>query len=455
MANYFTAILGSGSLADFSLVPVNKGDASVYMRVSGVENFTLRPSEKIKAMIAPHSSPLSSSVATTFLKQTSPRTDTSNGYFFFQGGENNTQQDDTLGYHDLKLPREWENTEFDLYWLQTLGPIENYGTNLTGIYSYPHNIQPKEVTISGTLITNDTMKYKILLEGIENDDDPNYGSTPTDGPYAVRVDYRWPSGVSTPSGFSNYVYYDDSVLVSGINFNLPFYDPRDGFNSIPAVYNFNITHVSAGSNKPGSKPLTVTINHANLIDSNTYFNNLDEFVFSHAQKAGLKKVGTIDVPANTIDRKRISIGINDIAIQDNTYVKQGTYISRYYPVSFQIYTFSFRVKEYIPDYGDLDPYDLVKYSIEFNNNSWERISPLERTSEYENGILVPKLFVFDESFEETENRNVKFLNYGSPINLFRVKITFNLRDVEGAKFPPPEINDYRCVVFDKAQFLNL
>lgn len=453
MSNYFTAVLGSGSVASLYLVPVNKGDANVYMRVSGVEDFVLRPSEKIKAMIAPNSAPLASGTAINLLKQRTPKDDTTNGYFFFDGGENNTQQNDSLSYSDLRVPRNWENTSFDLYWYHTLDTIEDYGSYQSGVYSYPHNLQPGDITISGSLVSANTMEYRLILDEIANDDDANYGATPNDGPYAVKVEYKWPEGTNA-SGFSDYIYYDDSVLSSGIVFNLPYYDPRDAYNNAPAIYNFKVVYTSAGSDKPGSNPLTITLNHATLLDSSKYFQNLDEFVFTKADKDQLRRVDEVEIPPNIIDRKRMSIGINDIAIKDNTYVKKGSYVSPFYPVDFDMYTFSFRVKENIPNYGDINPYDLVKYYAEFNNNTWEPISPLERKEEYRNGILIPKMFVFDAANSDT-NGNVKFLNYGSNITSFRIKITFDLSSIGSEKFPPPEIMDYDCIIFDKSQFLNL
>lgn len=456
MANYFTAILGSGNVAALSLQPVNRGDAYVYLRVSGIENFIIRPSEKVTAMVAPYATPLSSGVATTLLRQTNPNNNVDNGYFFFNGGHNTTQLDDGLSYSDLKIPTQWENTEFNIYWLQTFGGTEAYGNNLTPVYTYPHNLQPGEIVISGNLTTNDVMSYSILLDGIANDDDTNYGIPPADGPYAINVTYKYPSDpVIDVSGFSDWIYYGSGVISSGISFDLPFHDPRDSFKNVPAIYDFHLAYISASTDKPGSKPLVVTLNHANLIDSSQYYKNLDKVVFSRADERKLRRVGEVAIPPGTIDRKRISVGINDIAIKDNTYVKKGTYVSPYYPLDFQLYTFSFKVKESIPSYGDLNPYDLVKYYLEFNNNTWERISPLERDAEYEDGILVPKMFVFDQSSSETGSENVKFLNYGSSINVFRVKITFDLTAVTDSKFPPPEINDYTCVMFDKGQFLNL
>lgn len=456
MANYFTSILGSGDSASLNIVPVNKG-AKSYFRASGVSSYTIRPGEKVIAMVAPHSSPLSSGLAISLMKQSTLRDNIYSGYFFFEGGYNSTQQDDNLSFSDLELPRSWENTEFDLYWLQKLESSESYGTYLGGIYSYPHNIQPHEVTISGSLASSDTMNYKIFLSGIVNDSDVNYGSPPNDGPYAFKAEYNIPdaTGDVVVPAYTEYIYYPSGVISSGISFSLPFHDPRDGFNKIPATYNFKVVYVSAGTDKPGSSPLSIKMDHANLIDSNTYFNNLDKIVFSTPEKENLRRVDEVEIPPLTIDRKRVSIGINDIAISDNTYTKQGTYVSSYYPLDFEIYTFSLRIKENIPDYGDLDPYSLVRYYAEFNNNVWERISPLERKEEYENSKLVPKMFIFDRPSNESGNENVKFINYGSVINTFRIKITFDLSAIDDNKFPPPEIIDYKCVIFNKNQFLSI
>lgn len=454
MANYFTAILGSGTSASLGLMAVNKA-AKSYLRVSGVEDYTIRPGEKVVAMVVPHSTPLSSGDANTLMKQSTLRNDFNSGYFFFRGGYNGTQQDDGLSYSDLELPREYENTEFDLYWLQTLDSSENYGTYLSGVYSYPHNMQPSDVTISGNLSSSNTMSYNIKPTGIANDTDANYGSAPSDGPYAFKAEYYWPdqSGSLEVPTYSGYVYYDSFADTSGISFTLPFYDHRDGFKQVPAIYNFKLAYVSAGDDKPGSQPITIKMNHANLIDSEMYYNNLDEIVSSYVDKNKLRRVDEVEIPPMTIDRKRMSIGINDITIRDNTYIKKGVYVSPYYPIDFDMYTFSLKVKEDIPDYGNLDPYQLVKYYIEFNNNIWERVSPLERKKESMGGVLVPKMFVFDQPSEETGNNNVKFLNYGSPVSTIRIKITFDLSLVTEVKFPPPEIRDYKYVIFDKNQFL--
>jgi hypothetical protein len=454
MANYFVSVLGSSSVSSLYLEAVSKGDAYIYMRIAGTEEFIMRPTEKVKAMIAPYDTPLASGIAISLLKQPNIINDVSNGYFFFDGGENNSKDDDILSFSDLKIPNEWENSRFNLYWLHTIGNIEAYGNNTDGVYSFPHNIQPSEVVISGNLLSSNLMSYKISLIGIANDGDSNYGSPPTDGPYSLNVSYKWPNGVFVP-GFENTVYYGSGVISSGINIQLPYYDARDGFNNVPAIYTFDIANVSAGTIKPGSNPINITLDHSQLIDNTQYFKNLDEFVFSKAEKDKLKRVGEIPISKGIIDRKRLSIGINDIVVKDHTYTKQGTYVSIQYPLDFQAYTFSLRVKEMIPEYSNLNPYDLIKYYIEFNNSAWQRISPIERGVEYENDILVPKMFIFDKPSNEFVSQNIKFLNYGSLVTSFRVKITFDLSRINEAKFPPPEIRNYKCIIYDKSQFFDL
>jgi hypothetical protein len=198
--------------------------------------------------------------------------------------------------------------------------------------------------------------------------------------------------------------------------------------------------------------LYLKIDHQDMLNSNQYFSDLDRLATDKTDKALLKKVEEIKIEKSVIDRRRLSIGINDIAVKNNTYSKQGTYVSKFYPVDFNIYTFSLKVDEYIPKYLNLESYDVIKYYVEFNSEKLERISPINRKNEYENELLVPKMIIFDKVYEETDY--VKYLEYTNIIG-FKIKIIFDLSSLQESQFPPPEVRDYRCIVYNKEKFFNV
>ena len=462
MANFFKTDLGGTTAVDLSLVAVNKyGDQKLYFRIVPAANYILQPEAKIRVMIAPSSAGLVEATAIPLLK--TGKNDITNGYFFVQGGENNTSVEDILSFNDIVIQdKTWENQTFRLYWLTTRGTDELYGENLTDIYSLPHNIQGSEVVISGNMINAGTaMQYRLFWDSIANEGSLDYGSEPTDGPYCVNVvhGYAWSRGEygTTVSGFTNPIFYPSGIMTSGIVINVPFYDERRT-QQLPAIYKFrlwNVTADSTPSQKFATTSLDIEIDHGKLIyDNSKSFNSLDEYVFNTADKKNLVKINEIPIEENVIDRKRLSIGINDISIKDNSYVKQGIYVSPAYPLDFNIYTFSLRVDEFIPNYPNIDPYNVVKYFVEFNSNKWEAISPINRKDEIVDNQLIPKLFILDKAVEDAGSQ-VKYSKYDSNVNTFRIKIVFDLSSISDERFIPPEIRDYKCIVYDKDQFFNL
>ena len=463
MANFFKTDLGSTEVANLSLEAINKyGDNKLYFRVNSESNYILQPDTKVRALIAPSSASLSASDASGLL--VTGKDDNTNGYFYTNGGANYTTQEDILSFNDIEISDiSWENQTFRLYWLITRGPEVLYGSNENDIYSLPHNIQGSEVIISGNLIDIDSkMQYRITWNSIQNEGSTDYGSIPNDGPYWINVlySYSFTRGDygSSVSGFTSPLFHPSGVMSSGIVFELPFYDPRRT-QELPASYKLRIANVTASGNtdiKPGSSILEVELDHGKLLNNNIKsFKSVDEYVFNSPDKSKLVKVKEILIDDNVINRKRLSIGINDISIKENSYVKQGVYISPSYPLDFNIYTFSLRVDEFIPDYPNLNKYDIVKYFVEFNSNKWEQISPLGRKDEINNSVLIPKIFILDKSPQEEIISEVKYIQYNSNINLFRLKIVFDLSGIIDEKFIPPEIRDYKCIIYDKNQFFNL
>jgi len=455
MSNYFYANLGSSSAPALTVAPINLGDSNIYLRITG--DHTITPGTKVKAIAVPNGmtvlpDPVESfSVSKLLIRLRGDKVynDTTYGMFSFIGGENNSDVDTKLSFSDLKINDYfWENKKFDIHWIYQLGDSEYYGS-VSGIYTYPHNIQNNEVVISGTLSSTNNIDYQLHWNTIANETDANYGIT-TDGPYRLKITYESNSGVATSFNSSNWKYYPATTMSSGIYFSLPYMDPRTQSNT-PAKYHFHLTNVSASSGKPGSNDKVILINHQEFLESDSYFKNLDDQVFTSPIPDKLKRVGQIDIAANTINRKRFSIGINDISIKDNIYTKQGTYISPYYPLDFTLYTLSLKTKEFIPEYPNIYKYDIIKYFIEVNS-IWERISPINRGDELSNNKLIPKILVFDKGLNE--DNQVKYIDTGS-VNLFRVKIVFDLSGLTESRFVPPEVYDYKCIIFDRNQLNEL
>ena len=456
MANYYNVTIGPADAIDIGLNPINKG-SNVYMEITNGDQYELRPTEEIRALLLPNSVVVSSGDIIQLL-QKDHRIDSEVDGYYYISSKNSSEETEKVSFPLVNIDRSWENTEFDLHWIKIFSDEYSYGAYTDGVYCLPHNPQTEDVEISGNLTSSNIMQYKVTLTDIVNDSSVDYGSPGLggDGPYRLKVSYKYPDQDNTAvSGFSDYMYYGAGSGSAGLIFDVPYYDPRSEFREIPAIYNFDINYISAGPLKGDTKPLILTLDHQKLLDSSMYFKNLDTQVFNKPNINLLKKTDEIIINDNVINRKRISFGVSDISVVDNTYQKNGVYVSSFYPLEFSPYTFSLKVKESIPKYPNLDPYDIVRYYIEFNSNVWERISPLSRTDELESGKVVPKMFVFDKGSEDVFGSQIKFLNYNSAINGFRVKITFDLESLIDAKFSPPEIKDYKCVLFDKSQFLQL
>ena len=359
----------------------------------------------------------------------------------------------------------YENVEFDLYWLQTLGEGTIFDSDTAGVYSFPHNIQPQEVRVGLQLVDNNTtMRYTLNFSEFNNIGDANY--TGDNQPYLLSIayihDYDNTGVVSGVVDGSTILFsggYDWEPLPSGSNsglvIDLPFYDTRAQYDGTPAQYNILLNNNCADPSITGSYSFALPVNHQELVD--TQLIDLDTYISTNIDPDKIRRTGEVQVDREVIDRKRLSIGINDIAIRQNTYRRKGVYVSKPYITDFSIYTFSLKVDEFIPDYPDVNPYDTVKYFIEFNSRPCEPISPVHRQMEIDaNGNLLPKLFVFDKGSEDAlDLENVKYLDYGASVNIFRVKIVFDLSNVSQTQFIPPEIKDYECILFDKTQLLEL
>lgn len=456
MANFFNVTLGT-DIADLrlKLAPRNKSDSYIYFDVvpSGTTiPFNINPTEEVRIMIAPHSASVSDLQASGYLTRTNRSTNLNSG-FYFTTIINNTDETDQLIVNPIKIEdRTWENTSFDLFWIQKLDVYQSFGSNTSGVYSYPGNLRPENVVISGYMVNQNQITYNVKWGTIANSNDVVYSGVPHGYPYQIEVKYS-ANGVYA-SGFTDWQSHASGIMSSGISFGLPFYNDQISGSKIPAIYTFSLANM--GPTLLQSDIAKIEINHQKLIGTD-YLGNLDNQTFTNPNRDQIKLIDdiTIDNPY-IIDRRRLSLGIDDIAIKENSYQKQGTYISNQYALDFEMYTFSLKVQEIIPTYPNIMSYDVIKYYVEFNANQWEPISPITRNDELIDGVLVPKLFIFDAAPEtDVENSSIKYIDYGSTINNFRVKIVFDLSKLTNNQFAPPEVHDYKCLVFDKNQFFNL
>lgn len=471
MGKTVSIVTGAISSQGFTLRPHNHSSnhLAFYMYPSGSTSayYNAAPQEEIRFLLSPHDSPLLSSTASGLLLGN--RVDSvESGYYFTHFKNEESKARNLMMWKFIPDAKVWDNTKFDLHWLKIREADDTlvYGSYLSGIYSYPHRITQDEVTVSASisneLLGDSTVDLTIQYSGIHNATAPEYGTPPTNGPYYARVQ-RFDG--TNPSGWENdlKVFYGEGASESGINITLPYYDTRATKQDIPAHYFVWINNYWAGYNT--QTPLLGTYDPTYQefqleIPVNELQKGWDEFKKKSKEYdiENLEKIpgGDIRIPAGKIDRRRCSIGIKDVYINDVSYHKNGTYISQYYPLDFNIYTFSMKVDEFIPEYPNVNPYDVVQYFIEFNNLDWMRISPTTRGDEFDSeGMIVPKMFVFDRLIEEERRKynNVKFIDIDIPVNSFRVKIVLDITSVTDAKVIPPSIKDYRCIIFDRDRLL--
>ena len=361
----------------------------------------------------------------------------------------------------------WENTQFNLHWLhyRSQDNITIYDNNKEGIYSYPSKVTQDELklifTVSDILNSDATITISGYMREIKNSYDSVYNVLPpSGGPYWVSVAYDQNSQTN-PSGWENNNKYFFSAGSAGngiVNLSLPYYDPRQDPSKFPAKYYVTFGNYWAGAYS-GQYGYTgydsVGCSHRIYVDCQSIDNGLrtlDE-TMTNFDVHNLQKVGEIEIPAGLIDRRRLVVGVKDIQINSNIYYKSGTFISNPYSVDFDIYTFSLDVDEYIPDYPNLNKYDLVKYYIEFNSQEWVRISPTKRDDEFDGEKIIPKMIIFDKLFDETNFQNVTFIVPETSIRTFRLKIDIDLSSVPDKDIISPEIRNYKCIVFDKNQLI--
>jgi hypothetical protein len=464
MADFISLALGSSSNASLQLVPYTPGqnDPHIYFDVVNYTGFYIQPTERVSVLIVPEDDPLTDVEASGYLESTTVNSNPNQGIYIYRYSNTTGATVNMTQFHRFKISStSWENIKYRLYWLQEFDGAVIFDS-VSGVYSFPHNIQPQEVRLSAELINdNQRIRYSLYFSEVNNADSTDYT---TEEPYELNISYKY--GTGTITGYfggteisfadsGSYTEFEAGNASGGIIFDLPFYDQRTTWNNVPAQYDLRINYNSADpSSDLGSIALTIPLNHQQWADNELI--NMDTWASTKFDPLKLKKISNdIFIERGVIDRKRMSIGVSDIAIRQNSYKKKGTYVSHYYTSDIPIYTFSLKADEFIPSYPNLDPYNVVQYFIQFNNTEWLRISPINRSNEIDSvGDIVPKMYVFDSN-TGIGSDSVHFLNYQVPVITFRVKITFDMSSVEDAFFIPPEIKDYDCIIFDKNQLLEI
>lgn len=367
----------------------------------------------------------------------------------------------------------YENSKYEAHWLLSKGDY-NFGSYST-LYgntqtdypdskiSFPHSIQASEVVLSGYFIGDNSIRYNLKWDEIINEDYETYTGNieePLGGPYRIYVkrlkNLTSQTGEYGVENWDSWKRYPATTMDSGILIDLPYKE-----NNVIQQYMIGINNNCAdpeglpNNHSEGSQELRI------FLDTDTIQHILSEFNTKLPIAANIDSIvdtnQEIFVTPDILLRKRAVIGIQDIALIDNTYKKYGEYVSNQYSVDDPVYTFSLRVDEYIPKYSNINQYDIIKYFVEFNSLEWVQISPINRNIEETSNGNIPKIIIFDvvpESIAQ-KNNNILYLNYDVVIRSFRIKIIIDIRGTNNNELASPEVINYKCIVFNKDQIINI
>lgn len=151
--NSFNVYFPSPPSISGDLVAVNTGGSNLSFQVSGASpKVNLAPYEVIKFMIAPTGVILTDTQASGILAGQVSNNNTSGQFFSIL--ENPTTNAATLPFPLIEFPNSWENTAYNLYWLQKIKgeSFGSFGASRGGVYSFPHNIQSNEILVVGQLV---------------------------------------------------------------------------------------------------------------------------------------------------------------------------------------------------------------------------------------------------------------------------------------------------------------
>ena len=98
--------------------------------------------------------------------------------------------------------------------------------------------------------------------------------------------------------------------------------------------------------------------------------------------------------------------------------------------------------------------DVLRYYVSFNDYPWEQVSPINRPQEISKGITLPKLIILDSSIDVVDS-SVKYIYYQNRVDTVRIKIEFDLRNIQEQYFTSPEVKNYRIIITNKNGLLNI
>lgn len=319
---------------------------------------------------------------------------------------------------------------------------------LTDQYLIPTAVpEASRLQVTTSLSSTESTSSRLNLNIIQNREITNRGlSAPK--PYLVMISgvagYYTPTGsiTSDPSGIANFFDYS----LSGMALNLPYIS---GTQTAPDVYDIQLGWLDQQNNVT---PLLIF----NTQGIKTSVDEFDDGDLSAFTDVSVKRIGEIPIKSDVLKKKRYSVGIEDLALVNETFKKQGVWISDYYTIEDPIYTFFLRVGETMPSSVDVPPYDMVKYYVQFANQDWIRISPVNRGDELdEDGAIVSKFFVLDRLNLGKISTDLKELPYEFPVFSFRIRIEIDMNFLASKSFISPSIDYYECHVTDRNSFLRI
>lgn len=364
-------------------------------------------------------------------------------------------QDSGLYNHTFNISLNHENTYYkfgyyvNYYDSDNNQPVYDVHTDIIdGRYLTKAAIpQPDNVGVTATIYSNEPTSSRLHMYITHGREITNH-SLSSPAPYIITIsgnnNYFDSSGNIIPSPISTGNYFYNSL--SGMFINLPY---LSGVQEDASVYSLSMYYSDQG----GEFTIPLSFDTSSIKTSSDDF---DDGVLSSFNDVSIKPVAEIPIKSDTVKKKRFSIGIEDLATVNESYVKQGVYISDFYTVDDPIYTFMLKVGETMPDIDGKTPADMVKYYVQFQNQDWIRISPISRTEEVDDdNNIVPKLFVLDRLNLDQISSDLSEVPYDFPVYSFRLRIEFDMSDLGSASFISPSVDYYECHVTDRSSFLRI
>lgn len=321
----------------------------------------------------------------------------------------------------------------------------------------PSRPNPNNLYVDSTISSpvSDTTYLNLTLYTKNEINNYNNAAYTTDniGPYLIEIYneeeawYARPDGslLTYPDTNDSNNYFNQSI--SGMVLTLPLVSGT--YDSAKTTYTIDLYNVSIS----GDYDTGLIFNTKSL---NLSSDDFDEGKVELFENISLEKVDELDINKDIVSKKRYMIGIEDLGIVTEQYLKQGYYISEFYTIDDPIYTFLLKVGETLPNIQGVNPYDTVKYFVQFHNQDWVRVSPVTRSNEIDNNNkTVPSFIILDDLNIGQTNGDLFELIYDSPIYSFRIKIEFDMSFLDNNNFISPSVDYFECHVTDRNSFLKV